>query len=275
MPRRQKRIALVNDITGFGRCSIAAELPLISAMQIQACPLPTAILSVHTGFPDYYLDDFTEQLPDYITSWEKNHLTFDGIATGFLGSATQITLVRDFIRRFRTQATRVMVDPVMGDHGKLYASYTPAMCARMGELVALADLVTPNLTEACQLLGMAYPAGGQCSESDLAYMAAGLAELGPAQVVITGLSSGDQVGNYLYEAGQGSLQYQPRVGGDRSGSGDVFAGIVAASLVRGDTLRTAVERAAAFIAKCMAYAEELDLPWNYGLPFEQFLTELK
>ena len=99
--KRQKRIALVNDITGFGRCSVTVELPLISAMKIQACPLPTAILSVHTGFPDHYLDDYTERMAPYIASWEKNGLAFDGICTGFLGSAEQIAIVLDFIRRFR------------------------------------------------------------------------------------------------------------------------------------------------------------------------------
>ena len=99
--KRQKRIALVNDITGFGRCSVTVELPLISAMKIQACPLPTAILSVHTGFEQHYLDDYTQRMQPYMDSWEKNRLSFDGICTGFLGSAEQITLVEDFIRRFK------------------------------------------------------------------------------------------------------------------------------------------------------------------------------
>ena len=129
--------------------------------------------------------------------------------------------------------------------------------------------------EACNLLGMKYPEDGRVTAEELEYMAAGLTDMGPVQVVITGLGQDDEVGNFVYEAGRGRLIWQPRIGGDRSGSGDVFAGIVAASLVRGDTLMAAVERAAGFIAKCIAYAEELELPWNYGLPFEQFLTELK
>ena len=273
--KRQKRIALVNDITGFGRCSIAVELPLISAMKIQACPRPTAILAVHTGFPDYYLDDYTARMGSYIKSWEKNHLHFDGIATGFLGSAEQIEIVLDFIRRFKQPATRVMVDPVMGDHGKLYSSYTEEMCRRMRDLVAVADLVTPNLTEACNLLDIPYPENGHVEKGNLEYMAAGLTDMGPAQVVITGLGSEDSVANFIYEAGHGTLQEQPRVGGDRSGSGDAFAAIVAAGLIRGDSLTESVEKAAAFVSRCIAYAVQLDLPWNYGLPFEQFLTELK
>ncbi len=122
--KRQKRVALINDITGFGRCSVAVELPLISALKVQACPLPTAILSCHTGFPTHYLDDYTGRMRPYMEDWQKNGVQFDGIATGFLGSAEQIAIVQDFIRAFKQPGTRVMVDPVMGDYGKLYASYT-------------------------------------------------------------------------------------------------------------------------------------------------------
>ena len=164
--KRQKRIALVNDITGFGRCSVTVELPLISAMKIQACPLPTAILSVHTGFPNHYLDDYTARMEPYIKSWEVNGLAFDGICTGFLGSAEQIAIVLDFIHRFKGPETRVMVDPVMGDYGKLYPSYTQEMCDKMRSLLQVADLVTPNLTEACQLLDIPYPENGEVSEKN-------------------------------------------------------------------------------------------------------------
>ncbi|WP_301955161.1 pyridoxamine kinase [Mitsuokella jalaludinii] len=273
--KRQKRIALVNDITGFGRCSVTVELPLISAMKIQACPLPTAILSVHTGFPDHYLDDYTERMAPYIASWEKNGLAFDGICTGFLGSAEQIAIVLDFIRRFKGAGTRVMVDPVMGDYGKLYPSYTQEMCDKMRSLLGVADLVTPNLTEACQLLDIPYPTDGIVTDDELCEMAEALAARGPKQVVITGLHEGDTIKNFLYEEGKIAIVRAPKIGGDRSGSGDAFAAIVAASLIRGEELEVAVQKAASFISRCLAYALELDLPWNYGLPFEEYLTELR
>lgn len=273
--KRQKRIALVNDITGFGRCSVTVELPLISAMKIQACPLPTAILSVHTGFPDHYLDDYTERMVSYIASWEKNGLAFDGICTGFLGSAEQIAIVLDFIRRFKGAGTRVMVDPVMGDYGKLYPSYTQEMCDKMRSLLGVADLVTPNLTEACQLLDIPYPTDGIVTDDELCEMAEALAARGPKQVVITGLHEGDTIKNFLYEKGKIAIVRAPKIGGDRSGSGDAFAAIVAASLIRGEELEAAVQKAASFISRCLAYALELDLPWNYGLPFEEYLTELR
>lgn len=273
--KRQKRIALINDITGFGRCSVTVELPLISAMKIQACPLPTAVLSVHTGFPNHFLDDYTDRMLPYMDSWEKNGLDFDGICTGFLGSARQIEIVIDFIRRFKNSATRVMIDPVMGDYGKLYSSYTEEMCRDMQELLAYADLVTPNLTEACRLLDMPYPKDGIVSDVDLEYMASELADRGPAQVIITGLSDGNTIRNFVFEAGRGSVIATPKIGGDRSGSGDAFAAIVAGSLINGESLSSAVQKATDFISKCISYAAELELPWNYGLPFEEYLRELK
>ena len=271
---RQKRIALINDITGFGRCSVTVQLPLISAMRVQACPLPTALLSVHTGFPNHYLDDYTERMRPYMENWAENGLDFDAILTGFLGSEEQIDLVLDCIRMFKTEGTAVIVDPVMGDNGKLYCSYTPELCAKMRQLLPHADVVTPNLTEACQLLGIPYPEDGCVSEAGLEEMAECIAAMGPHDVIITGLHAGDCVRTYLYESGAGQAFDHPRVGRDRSGAGDAFAAIAAAALVREIPLAEGAQTAAAFIGHCLRYAEELDLPWNYGLPFEEFMGEL-
>lgn len=274
--KRQKRIALINDITGFGRCSLTVALPIISALKVEACPLPTAILSVHTGFPTHWMDDFTDRMRPYMDSWEENGLSFDGIATGFIGSAAQIGLVIDCIRRFRKPETRVMVDPVMGDDGKLYASYTPEMCREMRRLLSCADLVTPNLTEACQLLEEPYPEDGRLSEAALCRMARAIADKGPSQVVITGLSEGSRIRNFIYERGKGTdIVSAPRVGSDRCGTGDVFAAIVAGSLVRGENLSASVRKAADFIVASMAYTETLGIPGSWGLAFEEHLTDLK
>lgn len=273
---RQKRIALVNDITGFGRCSVTVELPLISALKVQACPLPTAVLSVHTGFPSHYIDDYTDRMRPYMENWKENGLTFDGIATGFIGSAAQIGIVIDFIELFRTAETKVMVDPVMGDNGRLYASYTPEMCREMRRLLHYADLVTPNLTEACELLEQPYPEDGRVSDEELLRMAEALSAAGPSQVVITGLCEGGVIRNFIYERGrEPEILRRPKIGIDRSGTGDAFAAIVAASLVRGETLPSAVAKAADFISRVLAYMEPLDVPWNWGLAFEEFLTELR
>lgn len=271
----QKKIALVNDITGFGRCSTAVQLPIISAFKIQGCPLPTAILSVHTAFHDYYIDDYTERMIPYIDSWKKNHVSFDGICTGFLGSVEQIDIVHDFIVDFKEAHTKVIVDPVMGDSGELYASYTENLCVGMRRLLTYSDVITPNLTEACQLLGIPYPEGGCADMAMLENMAKALTDKGPSQVVMTGLHDGDYINNFIYEKGKGpEVLKVKKIVSDRPGTGDVFTAIVAAMVVRGDSLYSAVHTAADFISKTMVYTEQLNIDPNEGLAFEEFLTTL-
>ena len=271
----QKKIALVNDITGFGRCSTAVQLPIISAFKIQACLLPTAILSVHTQFPDYYIDDYTDRMTPYIDSWKKNRLQFDGICTGFLGSEAQIAIVEAFIRDFKQKHTKVIVDPVMGDYGRLYASYTESLCAGVRRLLPDADVITPNLTEACQLLAVPYPKDGEAAGTVLEKMAQELCAKGPSQVVITGIHDGDCLDNFIYERGkQSEILKVKKIGSDRSGTGDVFTAIVAAMIVRGDGLKESVRTAADFISRTMIYTEALDIPHYYGLAFEEYLNTL-
>ena len=146
---RQKKIAVINDMSGYGRCSLTVAIPILSAMGTQCCPVPTAILSNHTEFPVYFFDDYTDKMRDYIGKWKELGLEFDAISSGFLGSAEQIAIVLDFVESFGNDHTRIIIDPVMGDHGKLYATYTEEMCEEMKQLVSYADIVTPNMTEAC------------------------------------------------------------------------------------------------------------------------------
>ena len=273
---KQKRIALINDLTGFGRCSIASQLPIISALKVQACPFPTALLSVHTGFPNHYMDDCTDRMRPYMDNWYENKLTFDGICTGFLGSVEQVDIVIDFIRKFKQKNTHLVFDPVMGDYGSLYSSYTKELCDEMRRLLTYADTATPNLTEACELLEIPYPDNGEASLTMLEKMGISLCERGPRQVVITGLTVGREIGNYIYVRGEKpQLISSSRIGGNRSGTGDVFVAIVAASLIKGESLAEAVQKAVDFILKALTYTEKLDLPWNFGLAFEEYLTELK
>ena len=136
----QKKIAVINDLSGFGRCSIAVSMPVISHMGIQVCPLPTSIFSNHTGFPEYFFDDYTEKMPSYIENWKKLGLRFRGITSGFLGSQRQIEIVRQFIEDFKDPDTKVLIDPVMGDNGKPYATYTKEMCQEMKQLAKYAEI---------------------------------------------------------------------------------------------------------------------------------------
>lgn len=269
----QKKIAVINDFSGFGRCSIAVSLPIISAMKIQCCPLPTAIFSNHTGFPSFFWTDYTQHMEDYSAEWEKLGLRFNGIATGFLGSEHQLEIVQNFISRFKTPETMVLVDPVMGDYGKLYATYSQSLAEGMRALVRYADILTPNLTEACVLAGLPYRE--DMSELELYDLCTALAAIGPKRIVISGLERGDALGNFIFEAGKAPIMLlEKRAGPNRSGTGDVFASIIAASVVNGVDFQESVRRASAFVAKAIRRSVEMNIPTTDGICFEEFLTEL-
>ncbi|MCD8342096.1 MAG: pyridoxamine kinase [Clostridiales bacterium] len=269
----QKKAAIINDFTGFGRCSIAVALPILSAMKIQCCPLPTAIFSNHTGFPSCAWTDYTDHMAPYMAQWEKLGLEFQAISIGFLGSDAQIDLVKQFLTTFKGPDTIAVIDPVMGDYGSLYATYTPALAERMGELVRFADILTPNLTEACILTGRAF-----CpvpSEAELTAMCDTLSDLGPGKIVISGLELGAELGNFVYERGKTPrLLTQPKVGDYRSGTGDVFSAILTGDAVNGVAFADSVEHAAAFVARAIQRSIELEIPLTDGIAFEELLGEL-
>ena len=271
---KQKRIAVVNDITGFGRCSVAAALPIISAMKIQCCPLPTAILSAHTGFPNFFFDDYTPRMRAYMNHWKELNIEFDGICTGFLGSTKQIDIVIEFIEMFKKSNTTVIVDPVMGDYGRIYSTYTKEMCDEMKRLMKYADLMTPNLTEACMLLDIPYP-DKNLTPIELENIAKRLCDNGPKKIVITGLQHNGNIQNFIYEIGKAyTIINVDKIGEDRSGTGDIFTSIVAANTVKGENLATSVEKATSFISKAIEYTEKLNTPVHDGICFEEYLTEL-
>ena len=270
----QKKIAVVNDISGFGRCSVAVSLPIISAMKIQCCPVPTSIFSNHSGFKEFFFDDYTDRMQQYIDNWKKLDLQFSGIATGFLGSAEQIEIVSRFLKDFKKDNTTVIIDPVMGDYGKPYATYTKEMCLEMKKLVSYADILTPNLTEACILTDTEYSEDIDSKElENIVYM---LSEKGPDKVVITGLQRGDMVTNLVFEKGKEIDEISTKkIGKERSGTGDIFASIIAADAVNGVEFSRSVSKATEFISKCIEKSIEMDIPYTDGVCFEEFLTELK
>lgn len=269
----QKKIAVINDLSGFGRCSIAAALPIISAMKIQCCPLPTAIFSNHTGFDSFYCADFTGHMDACIREWEKLDLQFSGILTGFLGSPEQIHIVRRFLEKFKSDNTITVIDPVMGDYGSLYPSYSPRLAEQMGSLVPYAHILTPNLTEACILTGTPYRS--DMDEAQLQALCERLSAMGPKKIVISGLERGEDLENFIFEQGKPPVTViQHKVGPCRSGTGDVFASIIAADAVNGVDFAASVDHASAFIAKVLRRTLELDLPKTDGICFEEFLKEL-
>lgn len=271
---RQKKIAVINDFCGFGRCSIAASLPIISALKIQCCPLPTSIFSNHTGFESFCYTDYTEHMVRYMQEWEKLDLRFQGILTGFLGSPEQIQIVKSFFERFKTDSNITVIDPVMGDYGRLYPTYSPCLAEQMCSLVPYADILTPNLTEACILTETAYDP--DMDEARLETLCQKLSAMGPKKVVISGLSRGEDLENFIYEEGkQPHIVREHKVGPCRSGTGDVFSSIIAADAVNGKDLTSAVRHASSFIAKVLRRTVEMGLPDTDGICFEEYLTEIQ
>ncbi len=270
---QQKKIGAINDFCGFGRCSLAVSIPIISAMGLQCCPLPTAVFSNHTGYDSFWFTDFTSHMDAYMEQWEKLELHFDGILTGFLGSAEQIGFVRRFMERFKAGDTVTVIDPVMGDDGVLYPTYSPELARNMAQLLEYADILTPNLTEACILAGTPYRE--DMDEEELLLLCDKLHAMGPGKIVISGLERGEDLENFIYEVGKEPVVIREhKTGPCRAGTGDVFASMLVADAVRGVPLAESVRKASAFIAKALRRTMELQLPAPDGIAFEEFLWEL-
>ncbi len=269
----QKKIAAVSDLSGFGRCSLAVALPVISALKIQCCPVPTAIFSNHTGFESFFFEDYTSRMEDYVAEWKKLDLHFEGICSGFLGSAEQIALVEKFLRDFSDPGTIVLIDPVMGDYGKPYPTYTEEMCSRMRQLVQYADILTPNLTEACILTDTPYKEKWKIAE--VTAMAEQLCAMGPEKIAVTGIPQGSFLANLCYEAGQPvQIRRTHRIGTSRSGTGDLFAAILIGDAVNGVPFADSVRRASLFIKRCIVSSIEKEIPLTDGVCFEEHLAKL-
>ena len=268
------RVAAIHDMSGFGRCSLTVAIPILSAMGVQCCPLPTAFLSTHTGgFEGFTFLDMTDEMPRVAAHWARLGLEFQAIYSGFLGSERQIGIVEDFIRRFRRPDTVVVVDPVMGDFGRVYQTYTAAMCDGMARLAALADVITPNLTEAALLLGQPYetlPAG----EAGLRQITERLSLEGRRSVVLTGASlAPGQTGAVCYDARTGRTQVVQTayIAHEFHGTGDVFASVLTGALVRGSALADAAGQAAEFVRACAQRTAAENLPMREGVDFEPLL----
>ena len=269
----QKKIAVINDFCGFGRCSIAASLPIISALKIQCCPLPTSVFSNHTGFDSFHFTDYTQHMNPYIDEWVKLDLHFSGILTGFLGSPEQIHIVKRFLELFKEDSNITVIDPVMGDYGNLYPTYSPKLAEQMSSLVPYADILTPNLTEACILTNTEYKK--DISEKELENVCEKLSNMGPKKIVISGLERDNELENFIFEQGKKpQIIREHKVGPCRSGTGDVFSSIIAADAVNGVDFTDSVKHASSFIAKVLRRTVELDLPKTDGICFEEYLKEI-
>lgn len=245
------RVAAIHDLSGYGRASLTVVIPILSNMGVQVCPLPTAVLSSHSGFSGFHFVDLTDHLEKMIDHWKEMKLEFDAIYSGYLGSVRQVDIVRQFISDFRGPDPLIVVDPVLGDNGKLYSAFDNNMVCEMRKLVEVAHIITPNLTEAAFLLGETFDehAGIETVKS----WARKLGEMGPHIVIITSVpeNSGLQKTSVLAwnrrdeRMWKVSCDYLPA---NYPGTGDAFSSVIVGSLLQGDSLPIALDRAVHFIS---------------------------
>lgn len=270
-----QKLIVINDMAGVGRCSMTVAIPVISACKVQPCPVPTSIFSNHTGFPTFYKKDLTDTLPDYLENLHKLPIEFNGIYCGYLGSLHQIKLVGGYIKEAKNKfKPLVIIDPIMGDNGTCYRTITPEFCNEMRLLLHYADIITPNITEACILTDTDYHPGCY-TEEELLKITEKLQALGASKIVITGMKDEENFYNFIYEDSFNYiLMKAPIAGQSRPGTGDIFASILSALILRDHTLADASKAASEFIATCTWAASKMNIPVQEGVPFELFLSKL-
>ncbi|MCR5208130.1 MAG: pyridoxamine kinase [Eubacterium sp.] len=264
-----KKIAVINDISGFGKCSLSAALPVISAHNIQCCPLPTGVFSNQTGYDSFESADMTPYLKAFIGEWKKLNPVFDGILTGFIPNSEQGSIILGFIRDFKSENTVVAVDPIMGDDGEIYPCYDEKSIAAVKALAKCADLITPNVTELALLCSM--PLGKEYSVGEIEKMCR---SLGNKLIAVTGITLNEnEIANAVYDGESFNLVTSVKHGGHFSGTGDIFSAYVISEYINSRDFYASVKAAASFIEKAVA-ATEYDPSESYvaeGIDFERFL----
>ncbi len=271
-----KRIITVQDISCVGKCSLTVALPVISAMGVEACVLPTAVLSTHTAFKGFTFRDLTSDISKITEHWKQEKIGFDAIYTGYLGSFEQIKLMQELIKDFGGGGTRVIVDPCMADNGALYSGFTQDFAFAMAGLCSKADVIVPNLTEASYMLGIPYVAEGYTKEyiEDLLRKLSGL---GARRIVLKGVSFDEKklgIASYDSENEKITWYFHEKMPQSFHGTGDIFASVLTGALVRGKTLDEACRLAADFVVEAIrATLSHKDYNW-YGVDFESAIPFL-
>ena len=272
-----KTLAAINDLSGLGQSSLCAILPIISVMGIQACPLPTAVLSSQTdGYHDYAFQDLTALWPKYFSPWQKEAPTFDCVYSGFLGSVRQIDLIANFIENFARKHTLIAVDPVLGDGGELYDTMNEEMVVQMHRLITHADLITPNYTELCLLSRTSFQKAPALSLVEAQMHL--LAEAGPINIVTTSIptSQEDLMLTAVFERDNDKFTVLPHemLPAHYPGSGDIFASVLIANLLNGISLISSVQKAADFVYEAIRLSLAQKRPFREGVALEQVLPLL-
>ena len=273
------KVAVLNDLAGFGRCSLTAAISVLSAMGVQPCPLPTAVLSAQTGFESYFFQDLTEQMGMITEEWKKSGAQFDGIVTGFMSDHRQIGEVNHFLDLFHKEGTFLLVDPVLGDNGKRFSVFDGLFQKEMKQLVKRADIVTPNVTELCLLTDYDYDKIQNISEtgdrealfSEVSKAAGRLLDSGVSEVIVTGVlfEANLTVTREKTTAGISSF-----IGASYSGTGDLFASVIAGGKARGDRTEDSVRLAGEMIEKAVRESAALGISGKEGAEYEKYLWML-
>lgn len=271
------RVMAIHDLSGIGKCSLTVILPILSAMGMEVAALPTALLSTHTGdIKGYTYRDLTEDMMPIAEHWRSLDIAFRALYSGWLGSPAQSHIVERIFDLFHAPGTLRVVDPVMGDHGKLYSTYTPDRVADMRTLLAKADLITPNLTEAHFLLSMPYT-HEPMDRDGMRTLCRRLTALGPSQIVVSGISTSEQtIGAAAYDAKSDTLSVheRPLVAGKWHGTGDIFCSVLLGDLLSNKALDHATAHAVRFTQECIARTQAQGTDPRFGVDFEHGLPAL-
>ncbi|WP_270504534.1 pyridoxamine kinase [Eubacterium limosum] len=272
-----QRVAAIHDISGFGKCSMTVVLPILSAAGIEVVCMPTAVLSTHTGgFEGFTYRDLTEDLPAITEHWKSLNLHFSSIYSGFLGSPEQVDIVSNFMDTFNSDNTLVYVDPVMADEGELYSVFDDHMVDKMRELCEKADLLLPNITEACFLLKQPYQ-HGPYTRDYIEKIVRGLSDMGPEKVVLTGVYfDNEKLGAACYDRAEDKVEYafSEKVPGQFHGTGDIFGSFCLAALLNGKSLLDSTQFAVDLTTECILRTVARETNRREGVDFEGVLPEM-
>lgn len=274
---RVKKVAAVHDLSGVGRVSLTVVIPILSSMGFQVCPLPTAVLSSHTQYPHFSFLDLTEEMPRIIAEWKRLDVEFDAIYTGYLGSPRQIRIVSDFIDDFRQEDSLIVVDPVLGDNGKLYTNFDAMMVKEMQQLITKANVITPNLTELFCMLDLPYKE--ESTDEELKQYLRHLSGKGPQIVIITSVPvCGEPHKTSVYAYNRVGDRYWkvtcPYLPAHYPGTGDTFTSVVTGALLQGDSLPIALDRATQFILQGIRATFGYEYDNREGILLEKVLHNL-
>lgn len=270
-----KRIAVINDISGFGRCSLTAALPIISACGIEACPVPTAVLSAQTGFKNYHMTDLTNELQSYFNAWNKENIFFNAVITGFISTPLQADIILQFIKQQKKNNAIIFCDPVMADNGKLYPTFNKTLCNKICNLAYAADIITPNLTEFSILLNISYENILNMTDDELYKCSKTLlSKKNISAVLITGIKDGLHLKNLICQKEQFSVIKSKDFGGSFSGTGDLFVSAVSGLTTKGIQLSDAVKTAINLIENSVKSAVYEKNNKQIGTNFQYFLGML-